>query len=120
MDRCPHCSFDPTSRNDYCDKHKPRYDMPKKQPPPVTVKQPEIDPVPLEVMASIIVAISEGVKALRRTRLTDKALYMLIAHAAPKLSPGKYGTKVPPTVRQVRAVLEGIEALEREYLKPAK
>jgi hypothetical protein len=21
--RCPHCSFDPTSLNDYCDKHRP-------------------------------------------------------------------------------------------------
>jgi hypothetical protein len=118
MDRCRFCSFQPTTLNDYCERHRPKMTKPKAA--PVIVKQPEIDPVPLEVLAESIVAISAGVKALRATRITDKALYMLIAHAAPKLSPGKYGTKVPPTVRQVRAVLEGIENLEREYLKPKR
>lgn len=91
-----------------------------KKPSEVIVKQPEIDPVPLEVMAASIVSISEGIRALRRTRLNDKALYLLIAHSAPRLARGKYGTKVPPTVADIRAVLEGIESLAATYLKPVK
>jgi hypothetical protein len=83
----------------------------------VVVKQPEIDPVPLEIMAQSIVAISEGIKKLRATRLNERALVLLIQHAAPSV--GRFGTD-PSSQKQVRAVLAGIEGLEREYLKPAK
>lgn len=69
---------------------------------------------PVEVMEKSIIAISEGIKTLRSTRLNDKALFMLIAHASPS-----YGNhpKTKICVRDVQSVIEGIESLESMYLK---
>lgn len=66
-------------------------------------------PIPVEIMAEAIIAISMGIKKLRSTRLNDKALHLLIQHATP-LYP-----KI--TIREIKAVLEGIQDLERMYLK---
>lgn len=87
----------------------------------LVLKQPEppAKEVPVEVIADAIVAISAGVKALRQTRLNDKALYMLIAHAAPGYG-GQYSAKKHVSAVQVRVVLQAMEQLEREYLKPRK
>lgn len=71
-------------------------------------------PEPVEVMEKSIIAISEGIKKLRSTRLNDKALFMLIAHASP--SYGGY-PKVKISTRNVEAVITGIESLESMYLK---
>lgn len=71
-------------------------------------------PEPVEVMEKSIISIAEGIKKLRSTRLNDKALFMLIAHASP--SYGVY-SKVKISVRDVQSVIEGIESLESLYLK---
>lgn len=82
---------------------------------PVVVKQNADMPIPVEVLAASIKAISDGVKKLRTGKLNDHALLMLIAHACPV--PKGYPRR-PVTPKIVKAVLAGMEQLEREYLKP--
>lgn len=82
---------------------------------PVVVKQDKDAPVPVEVLAAGILAISEGVKKLRAGRLNDNALVLLITHAAPGVGRGYAKKKI--SAKEVRAVLEGIEQLEATYLK---
>lgn len=83
----------------------------------VTVKQPaeKEDEVPTEIIASAIVAISEGIKKLKAGRLNDKALIMLIQHAAPGKK-SRFGSK-PVSATEVKAVLEGLECLSATFLK---
>ncbi len=83
----------------------------------VAIKQDPEKEVPTEVLAAAIVAISAGVRKLREGRLNDKALCMLIAHAAPGVGPNGYSKL---SQKEVRAVLDGIDALEKTYLKPKK
>lgn len=80
----------------------------------VVVKQNPEKETPVEVLADAIVAIAQGIKVLRGSRLNDKALHMLIAHAAPPV-----GTRPAQRIsqRDVRAVLEGIASLEATFLK---
>ncbi len=68
-------------------------------------------PEPLEIMEREILAISVGMKRLRSTRLNDKALFLLIQNAAPHA----YGKAI--TIKQIESVFEGIESLEKKYLK---
>jgi hypothetical protein len=81
----------------------------------IVVKQDPEAEVPTEVLADAIVAIAEGVRKLRSGRLQDRTLCMLIADAAPGY--GAYPRKTV-SLRDVKAVLDGIEALERTHLKP--
>jgi hypothetical protein len=74
------------------------------------VKPDPNNPEPVEVIAAAIVAIYEGIKKLRAGPLNDRALLLLIQHA----TPGQV------TAKQIRAVLNGIESLEEQYLKPKK
>jgi len=84
----------------------------------IAIKQIPENEVPTEILADAIVAISQGVRKLRAGRLNDKALCMLIAHAAPGVGPRGYK---PVSQKEVRAVLDGIDSLEATYLKkPAK
>ena len=78
---------------------------------PAVVKQTEKE-VPTEVLADSVIAISDGIKKLRNGRLTDRALLLLIQDAAPSNRMGK-----PISQREIKAVLEGIESLERLYVK---
>lgn len=71
--------------------------------------------VPTEVLAASIVAISEGIKRLRAGKLTERALLLLIQHAAPPL---KYSKRI--STAEIRAVLEGMESLSRLYVKKAQ
>ncbi len=78
----------------------------------VTVKQREnAPPIPTEVIADEIRAISQGIKKLRDGRLSERALIVLITHATPTVGYAKVSGKT------VKAVLEGMESLERVYLK---
>ena len=87
---------------------------------PVKVTQnPNTPVVPVEIIAASIKAISEGMKKLRSGPLNDRALYLLIQHAAPNVNGGRW-SKSALTVKQIKAVFEGIESLEREYLKKPK
>ena len=81
----------------------------------IDVKQPEGGNVPVEILADAILVIAEGIKAMRAGRLNDRALVLLIQHASP--TPKGMHSK-PISAKEVRAVLAGIENLEREYLKP--
>ena len=85
-----------------------------------TVRQPA-EPekqVPTEVLASSIVAIAEGVRKLRAGPLNDKALFLLIQHAAPNV--GRHGY-TPLSIKDIRATLDGIDALEETFIrKPNK
>lgn len=87
----------------------------------VIVTQKEDAIVSTEVLAENILAISEGVKQLRKGRLNEKALILLIQHSAPKQKNRKnFGSYVAISARDVKAVLEGIENLAETYLKPLK
>lgn len=61
----------------------------------------------VEVLASSIKIIAEGVKKLRAGALNEKCILLLIEHACtPKV--GK---------KQIKAVLDALEGLSDEYLK---
>jgi hypothetical protein len=77
----------------------------------VAVKQTPDKEVPTEVLADSIVAISRGVRQLRSGRLTDRALLLLIQDAALSIQ------HKPISQREIKAVLEGIDNLERMFLK---
>lgn len=85
----------------------------------VTLKHNEEAPISTEIIADCVVAIAEGVKKLRAGRLNERALILLIQHASPNVRQGRYSTS-PISSKTVRAVLAGMESLEREYLKPKK
>lgn len=77
----------------------------------LAVKQPDPpqEEVASEVIADAIVSISEGISRLRQGRLNDRALLILIQHAAPEAI----------TQKDIRAVFAGIENLRSAYLKKA-
>jgi hypothetical protein len=76
-------------------------------PKKVVVAQNADAEVPTEVLADSIVAIAAGIKKLRAGRLNDRALYLLIQHAAPGAI----------AIREIKSVIEGMESLERVYLR---
>lgn len=80
------------------------------------VQKDEAKPMPVEIIAESVKAISDGIRRLRGGPLNDKALMLLIQHAAPSI--GRYGQKIGIT--EIRAVIEGIESLEATYLKKKK
>ena len=61
---------------------------------------------PAEVLASSIVEIAAGMKVLRSTRLSDKALVLLISNTSGQ------------SQKAVRQVLSALEDLETTWLKP--
>lgn len=77
----------------------------------LAIKQPDApdDEVPTDVIASALVAISDGVKKLRSGALNERALLLLIQHAIPQTD--------RPSVKQIKAVLDGAESLKASYLK---
>lgn len=73
----------------------------------VNIKQkPDVDEVPVEILAQSIEAIAAAMKKISATRLTRRALILLIAEDA-KVNRG-----------DVSRVLDSLEQLERTYLKP--
>lgn len=78
----------------------------------VKVIQNEEKPMPVEVIAESIKSISDGVKKMRSGPLSDNAIYLLIHHASPSV-----GYSGKPSMKQVRSVIEGMESLEKTYLK---
>lgn len=85
----------------------------------VVLKHNEEAPIAVEIIADCIVAIAEGVKKLRAGKLNERALVLLIQHAAPTIKVGRYA-RTPISAKMVKTVLDGMESLEREYLKPKK
>lgn len=76
------------------------------------INKDETKPMAVEIIAESIEIISNGIKELRNSPLNDKALYLLIQHAAPT---GRYNQRIG--ISDIRAVIEGIESLEGTYLK---
>lgn len=72
----------------------------------VLVKQPENENIPMEVLANSIVKIAEASEALRKSRLKERTLLLLIQDYT-KLSQ-----------RDIKAVLDALPLLEVAYLKP--
>jgi hypothetical protein len=77
----------------------------------VSVKQPEppAEEIPAEVIASAIVSISEGMRVLRNSRLTEEAILLLVQNAMP--------VKDRPSRKQIQATLHAMGDLRRIYLK---
>jgi len=72
----------------------------------VVVKQDMEEEVPAQVLASAILEVSEGFKKMKRAGLTERAIVLLLHDAS--------GVGKP----MVRAVLDGLDSLERLYLMP--
>lgn len=73
------------------------------------------EPIEVEVIADAIIAISDGMTRLRKSRLKDNALFLLIQHAAPTINKRLSSRK--PSITEIKAVIAGIEGLKREYVK---
>lgn len=73
----------------------------------VSVVTPEgVDPVAVEILEQSIVSIAAAFKTINQTRLTRKALIVLLHDSS----------KVPK--RDIEIVLSHLEAIERIHLKP--
>lgn len=81
----------------------------------VTVKQPDTDEVPTEVLAESIITIAQGIRKLRNGRLNDRALFLLIQDAAPSVG-SRYG-RTPVSLKEIRAVIDGIDSLEATFIR---
>ena len=84
---------------------------------PVSIKRgsPEKE-VPTEILADSIVAMAAGIRKLRSGRLTDSALFLLIQSAAPTVG----RNYKPLSLKEIKAVFAGIDALEASYIRKRK
>jgi len=73
----------------------------------IKVTQSVVDPIPVEVLATSIKQIADGMAQITSTRLTRKALVALI-HDNSKIAR-----------RDIEIVLNNLVELERTWLKPA-
>lgn len=80
----------------------------------VVVKQDKDSLVPVEVLAESIIAIHAAFKKMMAGKLNEKAIVLLIQGAC--VAYGKY-PRVKPTLVQIKCVLDGLEALERTFIK---
>lgn len=77
--------------------------------PRVTVVQkPDAPEVGVELLAQSIQDIADGMAAIRKTRLSDRALLLLLSHSS------GVGQK------DVQKVLGAMDTLASRYLKPVK
>lgn len=81
----------------------------------IKVLKDEKSEVTVEIIAESIVSISEGIKKLRSGKIKDHGLFLLIQHAAP-LSGSKY-KKTKVSISDIKAVIQGMESLSKEFLK---
>ena len=81
----------------------------------VTVKLNEENPEPLEIIAEAIIKISESIEVMKKSRLTQHAIILLI-HDNCSMIGGKFNKK-KPTTKQIREVIDSIESLKTTYLK---
>lgn len=70
----------------------------------LAIKQSE-EEVPFEVMAESIVQISRFVSHVKKSRLSEKALLVLVAHSTGE------------SQKTIKTVLDGLEQLEATYLR---
>lgn len=74
----------------------------------IQVKLNEVDPEPVEIIASAILDISKAMRHIESTRLTRNAIVALIKDRS-GLNKGV-----------IEIVLNNLEGLEKNYLKPKK
>lgn len=84
----------------------------------ITLTQDPAAPVTVEIIAEAIVQISQGVKKMLSGKLNETAIVLLITNATPPTG-GRFNRKAI-SASTVKAVLAGMESLEKEYLKPGK
>lgn len=77
----------------------------------VSIAQASEKPVPIDVLADSIVSIARGIRQLQRGPLNDRALMLLIQHAAPQVN------LKPISQKEIKAVFAGIDALEAAYIR---
>ncbi len=71
----------------------------------------------LNKIADEIVMVSEAVRrVMSQTRLTEDTLLLLIQNAMPK----ERANSRKMSFKEIRAVLNGLEAMQTKYLKPTK
>lgn len=78
----------------------------------VKITQPADEQVPVEIIATELSKIADGVAKLRSGPLNEKALLLLIQNAMP--------TTDRPTLKQIRAVLDAAESLKAQYVRKLK
>jgi hypothetical protein len=84
----------------------------------IAIKQDEKEPVPVEVLATSIRAISGGIKKLRSGPLGERALLLLISeNCQMKKARSRYPTKHKVSPAVIKSVLDSIESLQSAYLK---
>lgn len=81
----------------------------------IEVKQDPENQVPIQIIADAIVSISNGIKKLLSGPLSERALIILLTEACPRMGKG-YHSK-PVTSTHVKAVLKGLQDLERQFIK---
>jgi hypothetical protein len=74
----------------------------------IVVKQEPEKEVPVEVLATAITEIAQGIRKLRNGRMNDRALFLLVQHSSP-------GPKM--SLAEIKSVFDGIDALERTYIQ---
>lgn len=79
------------------------------------IKQNPEKEVATEILATSIVAISDGIRKLRAGRLNDRALLLLIQDAAPSIGGRSGYGKI--SIKEIKAVLEGMESLEAAFVR---
>lgn len=77
----------------------------KKQGHPITIKQDEKNPEPMELIAASIIEIASAVRKLHNGKLKQRVILLLI----------KDMTSIP--LGTIEVVLNAIEKLEKTYLK---
>jgi hypothetical protein len=65
-------------------------------------------------IAKDIVMVSEGMRKLRATRMNEDTLLLLIQNA---ISSGQHTKYKPVSLKTIKAVIDGIDALESKHLK---
>ena len=76
------------------------------------VEQKQEQPIEVKIIAESIVAISAGVKRLRKGMLNDHAIVLLIHDACSSNRSGK-----KPGKSEIRNILDAMESLTKIYLR---
>lgn len=71
--------------------------------------------IEVEVIADAVIKISEAVERLKKSKLSERAILLLI-HDNCSLAGGKFHKK-PVTLKQVKAVYDSIHTLKNAYIK---
>lgn len=81
----------------------------------VTVKTNEENPEPVEIIADAIIKISEAFESMKNSRLTQRALLLLIQDNCGMVG-GRHNKK-KPTAKQIQEVLDSVTSLKKAYIK---